>query len=335
MLYSNTNNSKKDYIYTKSYQNSIKMDILTDILDNLLFQANFYFRTDLTRPWGIYIPPENNVARFHIVTRGHGWIRVDGQATAIPITNGDLVVVPHGAGHTILDDPSTAPQTLDAVLSEVSYTGVGPLIYGDGGPNTGLVCGEFSFDDAIHPLFTGLPPILHLTTNENRDKIWLDSTLRLIAHEAVAEQLGSLAIINRLAEIIFIQVVRTSAKAVEPKIPFLAALADSQLNRALSEIHRQPSAQWSVEKLGQVAGMSRSAFSNRFSKLLQMTPHQYLTLIRMQNASRTLAKTDKPIMAIALATGYKSEAAFSTAFKRFFDVRPGEYRKQYLETHSS
>ena len=305
------------------------MDVLTDVLDNLLFHANFYFRTDLTLPWGIYVPPEKHVARFHIVTRGHGWIRVDGQATSVPIANGDLVIVPHGAGHTIADDPSTSPQALDDVLSEVSYTGVGPLVYGDGGPSTGLVCGEFSFDDAIHPLFTGLPPLLHITANANRDKMWLDSTLRLISHEALAEQLGSLAIINRLAEIIFIQVVRSSANALESEIPFLAALADPQLNRALSAIHHQPSAQWSVEKLGHVAGMSRSSFSNRFSELIRMTPHQYLTLVRMQHASRTLAKTDKPIIAVALSTGYKSEAAFSTAFKRHFGIRPGEYRRQH------
>ena len=137
-----------------------------------------------------------------------------------------------------------------------------------------------------------------------------------------------LLLINRLAEIIFIQAIRALADASEQHIPFLAALADPQITLALGEIHRQPAASWSVEKLGRVAGMSRSAFSNRFSELVGMTPHQYLTLIRMQHASRALLSGNEPIITIALATGYKSEAAFSTAFKRFFDVRPGEYRKR-------
>ena len=237
------------------------MDALTDVLSSLLFEANFYFRTDLTLPWSVHVPPKGNVARFHIITRGHGWVQVDGQSNYLPISNGDLVVNPHGAGHVILDDPSTPPRPLDDVLSEVGYTGNGPLIYGGGGPSTGLVCGEFCFEDAIHPLLAELPPVLHLNANENRNRRWLDSTLQLISHEAVAEQVGSLAIVNRLAEIIFIQVVRAFADASEPQIPFLAALADPHISQALSAIHQQPANQWSVEKLGQIAGMSRSSFS--------------------------------------------------------------------------
>ena len=256
-------------------------------------------------------------------------VQVDGQSNYLPISNGDLVVIPHGAGHVILDDPSTPPRPLDDVLSEVGYTGNGPLIYGGGGPSTGLVCGEFCFEDAIHPLLAELPTVLHLNANENRNRRWLDSTLQLISHEALAEQVGSLAIVNRLAEIIFIQVVRAFADASEPQIPFLAALADPHISQALSAIHQQPANQWSVEKLGRIAGMSRSSFSNRFSDLVGMTPHQYVTLIRMQRASRALSKTDDSISGISISAGYKSEAAFSSAFKRFFGVRPGEYRKQH------
>ncbi len=305
------------------------MDILTDVLDSIQFKANFYFRTDLTLPWSIYVPPDGNVARFHIITRGQGWVKVDGQDAPQPMTNGDLVIVPHGAGHTILDDPATPARDLGDVLTEIGYPGSGPLVYGGGGPNTGLVCGEFRFDDAIHPLLADLPASLHIAASENRNRNWIDSTLRLIANEAMSDQPGSLTIINRLAEIIFIQVIRTMAEASDSEVPFLAALADPQISKALSAIHSEPSAQWTIGRLGQAAMMSRSSFSNRFSELVGMTPHQYLTLIRMQQASRALVKDNESIATIAESTGYASEAAFSTAFKRFFGVRPGEYRKKH------
>lgn len=308
------------------------MDVLTDILDTLRFEGSLYFRTELTSPWSVFVPEKSNVSRFHIVIRGQGWLRVEGAQDAISIANGDLVVVPHGAGHTILDEPGTPSVPLDEVLGEVNYTGVGPLVYGGDGPGCCLVCGEFGFEDesAMHPLLSNLPALLHIPGNENYNTTWLDSALGFIAHEAVAEKQGSLAIVNRLSEIIFIQVLRAFMEATEEQIPFLAALRDPQISQALSAIHAQPDAYLTVESLGHSVGMSRSAFSSQFSTLVGMTPHQYLTLVRMQRAASLLAKSDQSLLAIAEQVGYQSEAAFSTAFKRHFGVRPGEYRRNVV-----
>lgn len=309
------------------------MDVLTDILDTLRFKGSLYFRTELTSPWSIFVPEKPGVARFHIVIRGQGWLRVEEQGDELAIANGDLAVVPHGAAHTILDDPATPARPLDEILAEVNYTGVGPLIYGGSGPGSCLVCGEFGFDDevVIHPLLANLPPLLHIPGSESYNKTWLDSALGFIAHEAVAGRAGSLAIVNRLSEIIFIQVIRAFAEVSDAQIPFLAALSDPQISQALSEIHRQPASYLTVEKLGQMVGMSRSAFSNRFSELVGMTPYQYVTLVRLQRAAHFLVTTEDSLMMIAEAVGYQSEAAFSTAFKRHFGIRPGEYRQKHQE----
>ena len=82
------------------------MDFLTDILDTLRFNGSLYFRTELTSPWSIRVPEKEGTARFHIVTRGQGWLRVEGEMQPLSIANGDLVVVPHGAAHTIFDKSS-------------------------------------------------------------------------------------------------------------------------------------------------------------------------------------------------------------------------------------
>ncbi|MEM7128458.1 MAG: AraC family transcriptional regulator [Chloroflexota bacterium] len=305
------------------------MDVLTDILGSLRFKGSLYFRTELTSPWSILVPAKPGVARFHIVIRGQGWLRVEEQTDSLPIANGDLAVVPHGAAHTILDEPATPARPLDEVLSEVNYTGIGPLIYGGGGPGSCLVCGEFGFaDNALHPLLANLPPLLHIPGNESYNTTWLDNALGFIAHEAASEKAGSLAIVNRLSEIIFIQVIRAFADASHAQIPFLAALSDPQISQALSEIHANPASHLTVEGLGRSVGMSRSAFSNRFSELVSMTPHQYITFVRLQHAAHLLSTTDDSLMTITDAVGYQSEAAFSTAFKRHFGIRPGEYRQK-------
>lgn len=306
------------------------MDALTHILDTLRFNGSLYFRTELTSPWSIRVPEKKDVARFHIVTRGQAWLQVAGETQPLSITNGDLVVVPHGAAHTILDDLGTPARPLSEILDEVEYGGIGPLIYGGNGPGTCLVCGEFRFADiSMHPLLANLPPWLHVAASETFSKTWLDSALGFIAHEAIASKEGSLAIINRLSEIIFIQVIRSFANATQEKIPFLAALSDAQISSALSHIHAKPASNWTIEKLGQAVGMSRSAFSNCFSDLVGMTPHNYLTLVRLQQAAHQLVTGEEAVSTIAYNIGYRSEPAFSTAFKRQYGIRPGAYRQKH------
>jgi AraC family transcriptional regulator, activator of mtrCDE len=216
------------------------------------------------------------------------------------------------------------------VLSEVNFVGHGPLIYGGGGMGCTLVCGEFAFEsEGPHPLLDNLPAVLHVPGGQENglNPTWLDSTLGFIAHEAATEQIGALAMVDRLAEIIFVQVVRAYARASGKHTPFLAALGDPQISQALGLIHGQPGFAWSVGELGQRIGMSRSAFSNRFSELVGMTPYQYVTSVRMQQAARRLKTTDESVMLVAQGVGYESEAAFSAAFKQHFGVRPGEYRR--------
>ncbi len=303
------------------------MDALTDILNTLRLSSSLYFRTELTSPWDINVPPKKNVARFHIVVRGQCWLQVEDDA-GIYMSNGDMVVVPHGATHTIADVPTTLARPLAEVLDEVEYAGEGPLVYGGGGSGCCLVCGEFSFDDlGSHPLLENLPSKLHVTGDNSYNTQWLDSAMGFIAHEAAKLEPGAHAIIDRLSEIILIQVIRTTLDAAKEKIPFLSVFADARINRVLTAIHTDPASDWSVERLGRLVNMSRSSFSNRFQQLANMTPLQYVIFVRMQKASRLLLESSIPLSVVAERIGYQSEAAFSQAFKKQFGLRPGEFRR--------
>ena len=303
------------------------MDVLTDILNTLRLSSSLYFRTELTSPWGITVPSSGNVARFHIVIRGQCWLQIDGQES-LHMSNGDLVVIPHGASHIIADAADTPPRPLQDVLDDVSYTGEGPLVYGGGGAGCCLVCGEFSFDDlGNHPLLRNLPAKMSITGDASYNTKWLDSAMGFIAHEAAQLEPGASAIIDRLSEIILIQVIRATVDAAEEELPFLSVITDKRMSRVLSAVHKNPANDWSVERLGKLVNMSRSSFSNRFTQLANMTPLQYVIFIRLQAASRLLVETRQSLLSIAEQIGYQSEAAFSEAFKKQYDLRPGEYRR--------
>lgn len=246
------------------------------------------------------------------------------------MSNGDLVIIPHGASHQLADTSTTAIRPLPEVLDEVSYVGEGPLIYGGGGAGCCLVCGEFAFDDlGNHPLLANLPKKLYVPGDTSYNTQWLDSAVGFIAHEAAKLEPGAHAIIDRLSEIILIQVIRATLSASTKPTPFLSAFADNRINQVLSAIHKEPSADWSVERLGQLVNMSRSSFSNRFTELAKMTPLQYVIFVRLEKASRLLSETTVSLITVAEEVGYQSEAAFSQAFKKQYDMRPGEFRRKH------
>jgi AraC-like DNA-binding protein len=92
-------------------------------------------------------------------------------------------------------------------------------------------------------------------------------------------------------------------------------------------MHEKPGEPWTVERLGEEAGLSRSTLHERFTHYIGQPPMQYLTQWRMQVASGRLRDTNATLMEVALDVGYESEAAFSRAFKRVAGVSPGAWRK--------
>ena len=212
----------------------------------------------------------------------------------------------------------------------MAYVGEGPLIYGGDGAGCCLICGEFSFHNlSRHPLLENLPTKLHISGDSSYNAQWLDSAIGFITHEATKLAPGAHAIIDRLSEIILIQVIRATLDSTKEHIPFLSAFTDARMSKALSAIHANPAYDWSVERLGQLVNMSRSSFSNRFTELASMTPLQYIMFVRLQKSSRLLTETTTSLNIIAESIGYQSEAAFSQAFKKHYGVRPGEFRRTY------
>jgi AraC-like DNA-binding protein len=305
------------------------MDILTELIDTLRLRGTAYCRTELTAPWGMLLPA-SDLAHFHVVQHGNCWVQIDGETSATPLTAGDLVVISHGRGHRLLDNPASAAIPLDDLIRG-HEGGVRPLIrHGGGGAMTAFICGAFHFerrDD--HPLLRILPGLVRVEGHDRQTPPWLESTLRFLADELRQNAPGSETIVARLIDIIFVQTIRAwIAQMPATDGGWLRALSDPQIGQALGLMHRAPERSWTVASLAAEVAMSRSAFSARFTQLTGEAPMTHLFRWRMWLAADQLRRDDLPIADIAARTGYESEMAFSKAFKRHFGVPPSVYRRQ-------
>lgn len=305
-------------------------DALSQILDALKLRGSVYFHTHFTPPWGVRVPSFGNVARFHMAMRGDCWLRVEGVDQPIHLSTGDLVVIPHGTSHILSDTKDRDAVDVDDVINQSGYAGHGALAIGGDNDDHAckLFCGHFEFEEGtMHPILGALPNFIHLPNTQTMNAYWLESVMRFVSAEIMGDKAGSDAIVHRLTEIIFIQVVRAFVDNVGDAAGSLAGVLNPQLSRCLSEVHTGPEKQWTVEAMAGKAGMSRTIFAERFTSLMGMTPLSYVTHWRMQVARRELVDTDHPLIEIAEQVGYGSEASFNRAFKRQFNVTPGEMRR--------
>ncbi|MEZ4387168.1 MAG: AraC family transcriptional regulator [Candidatus Krumholzibacteriia bacterium] len=313
------------------------MDALADILNTVHLSGSLYCRSELTAPWGMAVP-RGETAQFHVVRRGRCWLVLDDDAhprEPLRLEAGDMVVLPTGSAHRMVDDPATPTIPLDQLIATLLPTATatgpaGPLVFGGRGEPTTLICGYFRFAaGAAHPLLSVLPAVVYLRGEGGRARSWLESTLDVIAAEATAGRPGGEALVNKLTEALFIQVIRAYLEEQDGADPsWLAGLRDPQIAAALGMIHRDPAGPWTVELLAARVGMSRSSFSARFRELVGEPPLHYLTRWRMQVAADHIRADRLSLAEIAGAVGYAAEASFSKVFKRFLGVAPGAYRRQ-------
>lgn len=304
------------------------MDVLTDVLETVRVVAACYGRMEATAPWGIRIRSGED-AKFHVVLEGRAQLLVDGSDEIIELSAGDIVALPHGHAHSLSDDPSLSAQPLEELLVCRARGEGGAFRIGGGGEAATVVSGRFHFEDRRNnPLLSVLPPVITLKGEMGKSVRWLEPTLKFIACEAASGRPGSQTVIARLADVLFIQIVRGHLASLPANgSGWLGALADPQIGAALGYIHQNPELDWTVQSLAAKVAMSRSAFASRFMRLVGEPPLSYVTRWRMQKAAGMLREGKQTLAEVAAQVGYDSEAAFSKAFKRAVGAAPGAYRR--------
>lgn len=298
-------------------------DVLSEVLGALRLRSRVFCRSEFSALWAMTLRA-SPYAHFHVIERGGAWIRLDGERRSHALAGGDLVIVPHGRGHTLSASPNARPVPLDR-LPRQEASGHYVVRHG-GGAETRMICGSFEFDRMKrNPILGLLPPVLHVRGGGSAE--WLDRLLRLLASEARAPRPGSATVIARLTDIVFVQAVRAWVdEQPDGAGGWLGALRDPQIGAALGLMHRAPDRDWSVATLAAEVGMSRSPFAARFKTLAGEPPLAYLTRWRMDLAASLMQSEKLTLREMADRVGYESEAAFSKAFKRYFNRSPRDYR---------
>jgi len=306
---------------------SIRGDEVSELLRTVRFRGAVFCRSELSAPWGFSVTGRD-FASFHIVTHGRCCLDVQGLDGRFALSEGDLVILPGGHTHTVRDSPSSPATRLEELIAGSGIDANGTLRTGGGGAVSVLICGGFRFEDgATHPIVASLPPIIHLRGRTRGVENWLGLTLAFLAEEAEAGRPGAELAVTRLADLLFIEVLRTYFSATETsRVGLAAALRDPQIAAAILTIQREPEARWDVGNLARRVAMSRTTFATRFKALVGESPFSYVTRCRMSKATAALRSGTAKIAEVASRAGYDSEASFGRAFKRWTGTSPAAFR---------
>ncbi|MGI4841891.1 MAG: cupin domain-containing protein [Janthinobacterium lividum] len=188
-----------------------------------------------------------------------------------------------------------------------------------------LLCADIVFEGGVaNPLARVLPDCLHMPLSEIAG---LGATLDLLFGEAAGAAPGRELILDRMCDVLLIQVIRREFAIGRLSPGLLAGLADRQLSAVLAAIHERPQQAWTLQSLAGVACMSRAAFAEHFRKVLGMPPGEYLTRWRLSLAGRLL-RQGMPVKLVSSQTGYTSPSTFTRAFAARMGAAPRDWLKQ-------
>jgi AraC-like DNA-binding protein len=252
---------------------------------------------------------------FHVVLRGSGWL-ITAHAPPVALKEGDIVLVTSGADHGL----SAAPRAL-AGLPQV-ILGLDPP---DPGPaDFEYLCGAYRLEQGqAHPYLSGLPDPIVVSPDYSRHR-QLRSVVSLLGQDESPARAGADVTSPALLDLMLVHALRQWLE--EQPAGNWPAISDLAVTAALRMIHDSPQAQWTVSRLSENTGMSRAAFTRRFTALVGKPPIRYLMDWRLNCAARQLRETDAPLAAIARQVGYSTEFAFAAAFRREYGMPPGRFR---------
>ena len=328
-------------------------DTLSDLLRTVRLRGAIFYYVEGTSPWVAEAPPAGEIIpsimpgvehmiEFHGLAEGSCWAALAGESP-IRLSAGDVVLFPQGDGHVMSSAPGLRaphptkdvyfaprppqlPYALDIHEPDVTTA----RLDGGGSERATIVCGFLGLDARpFNPLLAALPRVLHVPGRVLGTDSWVTTFLRMAAAESNLKRPGGEAVLERMSEMLFVEVLRRYVDSLPAdQTGWLAGMRDPVVGRALSLLHQRPADGWTLEQLGREAGVSRSSLHERFGHFIGQPPMQYLTNWRMQLAACRLRDTEAKVVDVALDVGYESEAAFSRAFKRVVGVAPGTWRRE-------
>jgi AraC-like DNA-binding protein len=299
------------------------MDPLSDVLS--LLKPRNYLSAGLEAggDWAIQFPDQQAAIKCGAVVSGRCWLSVEGVTDAVHLEAGDCFLLPRGRPFRLASDLGLPLVDAKTVFSPAR---TGGITTHKGGGDFLLVSSRFALSgDHAGILLRMLPPIVHI--RGDGDHPVLRWPVERMMQELRERRPGGFLIVEHLAHMILIEALRLHMKA-DGNVGWLFALTDRQIGAAIGAMHEDPAHGWTLQTLAERAGMSRSTFALKFKQTVGASPLDYLTRWRMMLAGDRLMHSSDPVSVIALALGYESESAFSTAFKRVMGCSPRQYSRR-------
>ncbi|MEG0186184.1 MAG: AraC family transcriptional regulator [Stenotrophomonas sp.] len=242
------------------------------------------------------LPADGERGQLHLIREGQ--VRVEhADGSVLQIDQPSVLLYPRPIAHRFVTDPQRGA---DFACAHLQFEGAGN-----------------------NPVAAALPPVICLPLDQLYGG---QPILSVLFEEAFAQRCGRQALLDRLFEVVLIQILRALMESGQLRVGLLAGMAHPRLRHALVAMHEAPADEWTLESLAQRAGMSRSAFADSFRDTIGSTPGHYLQGWRTRLVQQALRK-GQPLKRIAIDVGYGSEAALSRAFKAQTGQSPREWKQ--------
>ena len=294
-------------------------DPLAQVVTLLHPQAPFSKIASGAGAWSVH-RSESGRPYYCLVLEGACRLAPDGQDPMV-LETGDFVLIPSAHGFTMSSLLPTGPEHV--VAAPLALPNGQFRVGNPTGPHDVLMLmGYCVFDSPDAHLLVSLLPELVRITGAPR----LATLLKLVVDESRAQRPARDVMLMRLLEALFIEAFRsTGGTGASPGLA--RGLADERIAPALRRMHEHPAQAWSVPQLAREAGLSRSAFFERFRRALGVAPMEYPLAWRMALAKDLLRRKECGIAEAAERVGYSSASTFSIAFTRHVGVPPSTYAK--------
>ena len=293
------------------------MDLLTLAIGSLRVGRAEARRVSGSGSWGMRyagLP----VSGFHILLRGSGFL-ITAAGEPHPLKPGDIVLTPFGAEHGFSHTPCPLENLPPAVMSEDHED---PEIRARA--DVEFLCGAYWLDHGeIHHYLRALPDVIAISPDYDRD-MELRSLAELLGADVSGSRPGTETTRPALLDLLLTQILRQWLE--QNGDADRSEISDPAIAAALREIHAGPDKPWTVQQLSDVAKMSRTTFTKRFTTAVGKPPMAYVTGWRLTYAARLLRGNSAPLATIARQVGYSTEFAFASAFRREYGIAPGRFR---------
>ena len=312
------------------------MDPLSDVLRAVRLNGAYFYPVEAGAPWSVstrpardlvprILPETEHLISYHILLSGSCWGGLDGEQMVL-MKPGDVIVFPQGDAHVMASDETHRDSSGREGTSAERYPSTVFLGPDSKARDTRLVCGFLGCDARpFNPLLTALPRVMHVPGAADG---WLSKFPQQVVAESHTGRVGSETMLTRMAELMFIEVLRRYVEQLSPQqAGWLGGLRDEVVGPALSKLHERPDHPWTLQELARTISTSRTVLVERFSQLVGVSPILYLTRWRLQLAAEHLSRGTAKVAAVGVQVGYESEAAFSRAFKRETGQSPAAWRR--------